>query len=152
MLLGIEGLKQIDDLIKEESVKLKNIHKNKAEAFQNDTNTWHDNSSYDMAVERENQAYDEINRLSKLKYEAEIVERHNIKDKIDLGDKVAVSIDGDEFVVVLTGKLIANNKNDEITLNSPLGEAIYRRGAGETVGYKVGNAVCKVKIIGIDRV
>ena len=115
MLLDIEGLKQIDELIREESLKLKQIQKTKAEAFQNDTNSWHDNSSYDMAMERENQVYDEMNRLSKIKTEAQIVAPHNIKGKIDVGDKVLISMDDDSFMVILTGKFLANKDRDEIT-------------------------------------
>lgn len=149
MLLSIEGINQIDKLIKEESTKLKTIQKEKAEAFQNDTNSWHDNSSYDIAVEKENQAFDEINRLSKIKSEAEIIEYHYEKNKIDIGDKIIVEVENDKFTVILTGKFIANKREDEITLNSPLGKAIYKKTAGETIRYKVGEHVNMVKIIEI---
>lgn len=146
MLLDIEGLKQIDELIREESLKLKQIQKTKAEAFQNDTNSWHDNSSYDMAMERENQVYDEMNRLSKIKTEARIVAPHNIKGKIDIGDKVLISMDDDSFMVILTGKFLANKDRDEITLNSPLGNAIYKKSVSDEIKYKVGNILYKAKI------
>lgn len=149
MLLSMEGINQIDKLIKEESTKLKSIQKEKAEAFKNDTNSWHDNSSYDIAVEKENKAFDEINRLSKIKFEAEVVETHYEKDKIDIGDKIKVSVKDDEFTVVLTGKFIADKKADEITLNSPLGKAIYKRCVGEIVDYKVGEQINRVKIMEI---
>lgn len=149
MLLSMEGINQIDKLIKEESTKLKSIQKEKAEAFQNDTNSWHDNSSYDIAVEKENKAFDEINRLSKIKFEAEVVEPHYEKDKIDIGDEIKVSVKDDEFTVVLTGKFIADKKADEITLNSPLGKAIYKRCVGEIVDYKVGEQINRVKIMEI---
>ena len=149
MLLSMEGINQIDKLIKEESTKLKSIQKEKAEAFQNDTNSWHDNSSYDIAVEKENKAFDEINRLSKIKFEAEIIEYHYEKNKIDIGDKIIVEVGNDKFTVVLTGKFIANKREDEITLNSPLGKAIYKRCVGEIVDYKVGEQINKVKIIEI---
>ena len=145
----MEGINQIDKLIKEESTKLKSIQKEKAEAFQNDTNSWHDNSSYDIAVGKENKAFDEINRLSKIKFEAEAVESHYEKDKIDIGDKIKVSVKDDEFTVVLTGKFIADKKADEITLNSPLGKAIYKRCVGEIVDYKVGEQINRVKIMEI---
>ena len=49
-------------------------------------------------------------------------------------------------MVILTGKFLANKDRDEITLNSPLGNAIYKKSVGDEIKYKVGNILYKAKI------
>ena len=56
MVVDKEGYEQIDSLIDEEREKLRKAVRAKAEAFQNDTNTWHDNAAYDAALEKENES------------------------------------------------------------------------------------------------
>lgn len=63
MFVDEEGFKQIDKLIEKEKERLKHAVKAKAEAFQNDTNSWHDNAAYDDAIEKETGSIMEINRL-----------------------------------------------------------------------------------------
>ena len=147
------GFDQIDELLIAEKDKLKEVTKQKAEAFQNDTNTWHDNAAYDAALERENECYAEINRLIDFKLKAQIVEKHHIPDMVDIGDKVTIKMDDDEiFEVALTGKFAADNRNGEITLNSPLGESIYKKMVNEKIKYRShGNTACVVEILKIVR-
>ena len=152
MFLDQDGYKQLDELIKKESFRLKEAVSQKANAYQNDTNTWHDNSDFDNATEKENAAINEINNLIDIKINAEILEKHNIEDKIDVGDTVTVSIEDDVFDVILTGKYIADASNGEITLNSPLGENIYKKSKGDIVKYKHLGQSIVVKIIDFKRI
>ncbi len=151
MFLDEEGLEQLDELIKKETNRLKQAVSQKANAYQNDTNTWHDNSDFDNATEKENAAINEINKLIDIKINAEIIKKHMQADKIDVGDVVTVEIDEDVFDVILTGKYITNAGNGEITLNSPLGENIYKKSIGDIIKYKhLGNSFV-VKIIDFKR-
>ncbi len=152
MLLDQYGYEQLDELIKKETVRLKRAVSQKAHAYQNDTNTWHDNSEFDNAVEKEDAAINEINKLIEIKADADILEKHMQTDKIDVGDIVTVDIEDDVFNVILTGKYIADAGKGEITLNSPLGKNIYKKCKGDIVKYKHLGNLFVVKIIDFKRI
>ena len=151
MFLDQEGYKQLDEMIKKETGRLKQAVKQKANAYQNDTNTWHDNSDFDNATEKEDAAINEINRLIDIKANAVIIEKHNLENKVDIGDIVTIDMYEDIFDVILTGKYISNTDKGEITLNSPLGENIYKKSKGDIVKYKHLGQSIVVKIIEIKR-
>lgn len=137
MVVDIEGFGQIDELINTEKEKLKEAVRAKAAAFQNDTNSWHDNAAYDDALEKENGAIMEINRLIDIKNTIEIISKHDDGSAVDIGDVVTIELDNEEiFDVILTGKFLANSKNGEITLNSPIGQSIYKKKVGDIVKFK----------------
>ena len=147
------GFNQIDELILKEKEKLKEAVQAKATAFQNDTNGWHDNAAYEVALQQEDGCYDEINRLINFKLKAKIVEKHNDLNKVDIGDTITLEMDEDDvFDVRLTGKFLANAKAGEITLNSPLGQTIYKKEIGDVAKFNShGNNVCFVKILNIQK-
>ncbi len=132
MFVDENGFKQIDELIEKEKNRLRSAVKAKAIAFQDDTNSWHDNAAYDDALEKENGAIMEINRLIDTKNNIEIIKQHNNPNLIDIGDIVTIEMNEDDvFDVILTGKYLADSKNREITLNSPLGNTIYKKKVGD---------------------
>ena len=128
MVVDENGFNQIDELIEKEKDKLRSAVRAKAIAFQDDTNTWHDNAAYDDALEKENGAIMEINRLIDIKNKIEIIHKHNDPTLIDIGGVITVEMNGDDvFDVILTGKYLANLKIWEITLNSPMGMLYIKR-------------------------
>ena len=153
MVVDKEGYEQIDSLIDEEREKLRKAVRAKAEAFQNDTNTWHDNAAYDAALEKENESIEEINRLIDIKMSVQIIEKHNILNAVDIGDVVEVELDDEDvFKVKLTGKFLADSKNGEVTLNSPIGQAIFQKKIGDKVSYNAhGGHRCLIKILDIKK-
>ena len=153
MIVDKQGLDQIDELLTIEKNKLREAAKQKAVAFQNDTNSWHDNAAYDAALERENESIEEINRLIDIKMTVEVISKHNIPNQIDIGDTVTVEMNGDDvFDVKLTGKFLANSKDGEVTLNSPIGNAIYKKQVGNIVSYlSHGQDKCSIKILSINK-
>ena len=149
MVVDENGFNQIDELIEKEKDKLRSAVRAKAIAFQNDTNTCHDNSEYDDALEKENGAIMEINRLIDIKNKIEIIHKHNDPTLIDIGDVITVEMNGDDvFDVILTGKYLANSKIGEITLNSPMGNAIYKKKIGDEINISThNNTKQKIKIL-----
>ena len=149
MVVDENGFNQIDELIEKEKDRLRSAVKAKALAFQNDTNTWHDNAAYDDALEKENGAIMEINRLIDIKNKIEIIHKHNDPTLIDIGDVITVEMNGDDvFDVILTGKYLANSKIGEITLNSPMGNAIYKKKVGDEINISThNNTKQKIKIL-----
>ena len=147
MVVDKNGFNQIGELIEKD--RLRSAVRAKAIAFQNDTNTCHDNSEYDDALEKENGAIMEINRLIDIKNKIEIIHKHNDPTLIDIGDVITVEMNGDDvFDVILTGKYLANSKIGEITLNSPMGNAIYKKKIGDEINISThNNTKQKIKIL-----
>lgn len=152
MVVDQDGFQQIDVLIEKEKERLKQAVKAKAVAFQEDTNSWHDNAAYDDAIEKETGAIMEINRLIDIKNSIEIISKHNDVSLIDMGDIVTIEMNGDDiFDVVLTGKFLADSKSGEITLNSPLGKAVYKKKSGDEVSFVANHNKCFVKILNFQK-
>ena len=149
MVVDENGFNQIDELIEKEKDRLRSAVRAKAIAFQDDTNTWHDNAVYDDALEKENGAIMEINRLIDIKNKIEIIHKHNDPTLIDIGDVITIEMNGDDvFDVILTGKYLANLKIGEITLNSPMGNAIYKKKVGDEINISThNNTKQKIKIL-----
>ena len=110
---------------------------------------WHDNFDFEQTMREEKQITYNIKKMMNDTKYLEIVKKHNKKDYVDLDDTVSIKFiydDTDEIEEYkLTGKYISNN--NEITLNSPLGNAIYNKKIGSTIIYKVNNKEIKVQII-----
>ena len=108
-----------------------------------------DNFDFEQTMREEKQITYNIKKMMNDTKYLEIVKKHNKKDYVDLDDTVSIKFiydDTDEIEEYkLTGKYISNN--NEITLNSPLGNAIYNKKIGSTIIYKVNNKEIKVQII-----
>ena len=60
-------------------------------------------------------------------------------------------IDDDEIEeYIITGDINSNIEDNSITINSPLGSAIYGKKVGDKVNYKVGDNTYNVEILGIE--
>lgn len=117
---------------------------------------WHDNFAYDEAMRQErfivSKVNDMINDIPFLKVIDDIYD----SDKININDTIEVLIkyaddDDEKEILKLTGKY-SPNTNDvngvkEISLNSPIGKAIYKQKIGESVYYEVGNNNIEVSIL-----
>lgn len=73
-------------------------------------------------------------------------------DYVCLDDKIEVSIkysdeDSDIEIIKLTGKFRPDDNLGEVSLNSPIGNAIYNQTIGDTVIYEVNNKKIEVKIL-----
>ena len=75
-------------------------------------------------------------------------------NKVNINDIIKIRImysvdDIEEELIKLTGKYIPNTeaKIQEISLNSPLGKAIYMKDIGSFTSYVVGDKEIKVEII-----
>lgn len=75
-----------------------------------------------------------------------------VDDIVCINDKVLVSIkydenDQEEETIKLTGKYLPDDSLNEISLNSPIGRAIYKQAIGTSVTYKVNNRSIEVNLI-----
>jgi transcription elongation GreA/GreB family factor len=148
--LDEEGYKEYLDSIEKLKEKLTNNSKGKTESYYAAVGDgWHDNFAYEDANRQETMIVSEINKLKDNLPKIEIIKRGNNRNIIDIDDEVTLEIDYGTGKETNTYKLIAHNptRDTDISINSPLGKAIYKRKVNDTVSYNVGNNAFMVKII-----
>lgn len=102
---------------------------------------------YSLEIEEIERTSTRISGQLKMLYEelskVVVIEKHNDKQLIDIGDTIVVDImfssDDSEEVVI---KIVGGNGNfdtdiQEVSINSPLGSAVYKRKVGDTCSYSV---------------
>jgi transcription elongation GreA/GreB family factor len=111
---------------------------------------WHDNFAFEQTMRKEKQITNSIEKMIQEGKKLTIINRHNKKDYIDIGDSIKIKfIYSDNDTEIETYKLTGNyfSNDQEITLNSPLGEAIYNKKIGSFITYKVNNTEIKIQIM-----
>lgn len=114
---------------------------------------WHDNPAYEEAMRISRMIDDDIQKMLDNQKYLKIVKKGNFdKNMVDIGDVLNVKMiysDNEEEVetIKLTGKYIPNFDFNEISLNSPLGQAIYKKKIGEMCSYSVNGATISVIIL-----
>ena len=114
---------------------------------------WHDNFAYEEAMRQEKMIQTKIMEMTKQKDLLKVIDAIPYSDDyVCLDDKIEVSIkysdeDSDIEIIKLTGKFRPDDNLGEVSLNSPIGNAIYNRTIGDTVIYEVNNKKIEVKIL-----
>jgi transcription elongation factor GreA len=111
---------------------------------------WHDNFSYEESQRQELMIVDEIKKRTKDLNRIVVVSRGTDDSVVDINDIVKISFSpDDEEYYKLVGKYIPNIDGDiqEISLNSPLGSAIYKRKVGDNISYYVNGNKINIQIL-----
>lgn len=115
----------------------------------------HDNFAYDEAMRQERFIVSKINDVINDMPFLKIIDEIYDNNKVNINDTVEVLIkyaddDEERETLKLTGNyfLCSDNKSiKEISLNSPIGKAIYKQDIGTIVSYIVGNNKIEVSIL-----
>ena len=109
--------------------RLKEARREKALAIaQADGDSRHDNFGFEQAEIQERAVIKEINDLTRLLQDAEIVEEKANSNTVDVGSRVEMELnygDGDVETVVLKLQPLPSDESGVVTLNSPIGRAIF---------------------------
>lgn len=112
---------------------------------------WHDNFAFEALIEDERKLSYQINKMNQDKTKIEIIQDYYKENYVNINNIVSLKFiydDENELEdLILTGNYIPNE--NEITLNSPLGKAIYKKKIGEIVEYVVSENNIKVEKINI---
>lgn len=147
-----EYLKEIDEIREK-------IRKNSSDIteYQSDDaygDGWHDNFAYEQAIKKENALFHELEiKLNGLN-NIEIVKSKKTNNQyVDINTIVVLKFDEEDSVeeYLVTGKSSSNIDLEipQITLNSPLGKALYKKKVDDTFNYKVDDIELSGKIIDI---
>lgn len=131
-------LRHIEDL-------LESLQKNSAEKSESYNvavgDGWHDNFAFEDAKIKELIIIRDIEKKKMNKKNIEIVKERNLgPDFVNINDIVELQFiaDGEIDKFKLTGNYFSEHHDDyqEVTLNSPIGKAIYKKKIGSTIFYK----------------
>lgn len=118
---------------------------------------WHDNFAYDEAMRQERFIVSKINdMINDIPFLKIIDDEEYIDDKVNINDTIEVLIkyaddDIENEILKLTGKYSLCNDDTsirEVSLNSPIGKAIYKQKIGEKIYYEVRKNRIEVSILG----
>ena len=147
--LGYENyLKSLEDIKKEidENAKLMSLYESD-DAY---GDGWHDNFAYEETMRKEAELFQKYNKKKSMLKDIVIVDKKS-NGTVSLNMKVELLFIDDDLVeeYIITGDINSNIDDKSITINSPLGSAIYGKKVGDKVSYKVGDNTYNVEILGI---
>ena len=102
-------------------------------------------------MKREAELFQKYNKKKSMLKDIVIIDKES-NGTVSLNMKVELLFIDDDIVeeYILTGDINSNLDDNSITLNSPLGSAIYGKKVGDKVSYKVGDNIYNVEILGIE--
>lgn len=112
----------------------------------------HDNAEFEELLRNERMLVGEINSLQERIKNVEIVKIQNLDDNtVNIDDFIDINLvfdddDQEKMIVQLVGEE-ASALDDKVSINSPLGKAIYGHKIGETVSYSVNNNEIHVDLL-----
>ncbi|MFR2487232.1 MAG: transcription elongation factor GreA [Hungatella sp.] len=153
-ILTCEGLKRYEDELQNlKVVKRKEVAQKIKEA--REQGDLSENAEYDAAKDEQRDIELRIEELEKLLKNAEVVVEDEIDlDKINIGCKVKVyDVDEDEEMEFkIVGSTEANSLQNKISNESPVGQALMGKKAGDVVDVETQAGVIQYKVLEIQRV
>ena len=153
-ILTYEGLKRYEDELQNlKVVKRKEVAQKIKEA--REQGDLSENAEYDAAKDEQRDIELRIEELEKLLKNAEVVVEDEIDlDKVNIGCKVKVyDVDEDEEMEFkIVGSTEANSLQNKISNESPVGQALMGKKAGDVVDVETQAGVIQYKVLEIQRV
>ena len=153
-ILTYEGLKRYEDELQNlKVVKRKEVAQKIKEAREQGDLSEH--AEFDAAKDEQRDIELRIEELEKLLKNAEVVVEDEIDlDKINIGCKVKVyDVDEDEEMEFkIVGSTEANSLQNKISNESPVGQALMGKKAGDVVDVETQAGVIQYKVLEIQRV
>ena len=114
---------------------------------------WHDNFAYEQAIIKERSLMYELDDKVKNLDKIEIIKRNKSNDIADINTIVEIRFNEEDetekFLISGSSSSDINKEIPVITLNSPLGKAIYKKKKDDTFTYEVDNIKTNGRIINI---
>lgn len=151
-----QKFQQIKEKLKEWETKLNETIKGKAEAAEVGGNVWHDNPAFEE-IERLHDLYTaKINTIKKELREAQIINRtrqtevkeNNEQSVVSIGSKLLIKYSGGKTVSMeIAGHGESNYDQSKVAYDTPLGQSLMRKRAGDKVSFFVDDKKIEVEII-----
>lgn len=153
LILDREGLAKFEQEIKDVEQQLADIrmYKGTDAIYQGDN--WHDNPTLYQTELQEMSLIAQLKALRQKLETVEIVERDPNSDVVQLGDVLKINMifdkdDQDAMTIKLVGRAgDAKGEIPEISIESPLGNSVYKKRVSERVSYSVNGQEVLVDIL-----
>lgn len=151
-----EGYKQYEEKIASLNLKIKKNNLLKADAYTSATGDgWHDNFAFEEASREEDSLLTQVEDLIKMRKNIEIIKQKKVPENlVNINDVVIIEFiynkeDREIEKIKLTGnwETRLSENIQEISLNSPLGQAIYLKEINSKIQYTVNGKTVDVQII-----
>lgn len=154
ILVNKDGYKQFYDEIE----RLKKLSTSNAklgsEVYQDAVGDgWHDNFAFEESMRESRSIAKKIDDMLALQQYLKIIDDNDKKSNlVNIGDSVEIEMkyapnDIENEIITLTGKYIPDHTTNEISLNSPLGKALFKAKIGASTSYRVGDSEISIKIL-----
>ena len=112
---------------------------------------WHDNFAYEQAIQKENSLFYELDIKLKGLSKIEIINKKEEIGKVGFGNVITVKIDDELEIYMLSGNTSSQLDLEVpiITLNSPLGKALYQKRVNDSFSYSVDSNIVEGIIVDI---
>ena len=153
LILDKEGYEKFIKDIKEVEEKLLEIrlYKGTEAIYQGDN--WHDNPALYQAESEERSLMLKLHEMKEQSENVEIVEKSENFDVVQIGDVLLLNMifalnDSEEMIIKLVGRVgKINAEISEVSVESPLGKAIYEKRVSDSVSYIVNDKQFNVDIV-----
>ena len=153
--LDEDGLNQCQEEIKELEKQIRQIEKDLTEAYNNAPGDGaHDNGAFEDLLMQRRMRQGEVQRRKESLKKAEIVNKGTNVELIEIGDVVRLNLiftndEPENLIVKLIGGIGKGNNEviQEVSLNSPLGSAIYHRKVPDETSYPLNGDTVQVEIL-----
>ncbi len=153
MKLNKQGYEQYLKELENKKRELAEIRKYKGEVAIHQGDNWHDNPILYQSELKEKALMTEIKKMKEELEKIEIVDNLSDKNLVDIGDIVKVDMITDDDINEIIFKLVAlapecdsDSEITSVTIDSPIGNAMYRHRIGETVTYEVRDNLFELKL------
>lgn len=148
-----KGLNELNDSLTELIKKFNDNEKKMTMAYHNsDGDGAHDNAEFEELLANERMLANQIDNLKKRIESIELFEVQDLdEDKVNVDDtikiKMVYDIDDEEILDITLVGGDGDSICNKISVNSPLGNAIYTRNIGDSVYYEVNGLKVRVDIL-----
>lgn len=144
-----EELKRLEELSRSNSALGSEVYKDAV------GDGWHDNFAFEESMRESRAIAKKIDDLLSKQQYLKIIDDNDKKENlVNIGDKVSINIkysddDIENEIITLTGNYIPNTTDEiiEISLNSPLGKALFKAKVGAKTSYFVGSSEIFITIL-----
>ena len=152
ILVTEDGYNQFMELLNSIEKKISDTDTDSTEACEAATGDgWHDNFSFEALVEDSRKLNYQLKKMYNDKTKLRIISDKYVERVININDTATIKFiydnDYDIDEITLTGLYIPND--NQTSLNSPLGKAIYKQKISSILEYKVNNNIIKIEILDI---
>ncbi len=146
-----KGYEEYLDRLEDLKVQLSKVRKEKGRSIVEAVGDgWHDNFAFEDSKRQEMLLIQTIIDKTVELENIIIIEKTGTNQSIDIGTAFLLQLSSEEYIDEAQYKLVGNIpdlERNEISLNSPLGKAVYLQKEGDKIGYKVGDIQYSGKII-----